>query len=291
MPSSAPLPWVIHRGRCLGAHVTFETGNSETAGIDVSTPSVARMYDWLLGGVENYAADRQECQKLLQIAPSSKILARNNRAFLQRVVRVLAQDYGVHQFVDHGSGLPTQDNVHQIAQRIEPQARVVYVDNDPSVLAHGRAALEENDNTVVLNADMRDTDRIFEHPEVQHLIDFSQPVAALFVSVLHCLPDEDRPGEVIRRVAQRLSPGSFLVVCQLVSHRADVRDRVTELMRVATHDSWGRVREEHEVRAYLDGLEIIEPGLVDVTQWRPDKRAAAKAGDEEWVEWGGVARL
>ncbi|MFF8476041.1 SAM-dependent methyltransferase [Streptomyces sp. NPDC015414] len=267
------------------------TRNSETTGIDVSTPSVARMYDWLLGGVDNYAADRQQCEKLMQIAPSSKILAQNNRAFLQRAVRVLAQEYGIRQFIDHGSGLPTQDNVHQIAQRIDPQSRVVYVDNDPSVLAHGRAVLEENDRTVVLNADMRDTDQIFGHPEVQGLIDFDQPVAALFVSVLHCLPDDARPGDLMRRVAERLPAGSFLVICQLVSDRADVRNRVTELMRVATHDTWGRVREEHEVRAFFEGLDILEPGLVNVPDWRPDSDVVARPQDEEWVEWGGVARL
>ncbi|MFF9378202.1 SAM-dependent methyltransferase [Streptomyces griseoluteus] len=266
------------------------TRNSEKARIDVGTPSVARMYDWLLGGVENYAVDRHACRKLLQVAPSSRALARSNRAFLRRVVRVLAEDYGIRQFIDHGSGMPTQDNVHQVAQRVDPQARVVYVDNDPSVLAHGRAVLEENDNTVVLHADMRDTQDILTHPEVQGLIDFSQPVAALFVSVLHCLPDADQPGELVRRVAESLAPGSFLVVCQLVSRRADVRDRVTELMQLATHGNWGRVREEHEVREYFDGLEIIEPGLVDVARWRPCERAAPRA-EEEWMEWGGVARL
>ncbi|MGW6521707.1 SAM-dependent methyltransferase [Streptomyces sp. NPDC054962] len=260
-------------------------------GIDVSVPSVARMYDWLLGGVENYASDRRECEKLLQIAPSSKILARNNREFLQRVVRVLAKDYGIRQFIDHGSGLPTQDNVHQIAQRVDPCSRVVYIDNDPSVLAHGRAALEENDNTAVVSADMRHTDTIFAHPEVKQLIDFTQPVAALFVSVLHCLSDDDEPGELVRKVARRLPSGSFLVVCQLVSGRADVRKRVTELMSRATGGHWGRVREEHEVRAFLDGMQVIEPGLVDVTDWRPDRRTVPRPGNEEWVEWGGVARL
>ncbi|MFJ3799967.1 SAM-dependent methyltransferase [Streptomyces sp. NPDC090088] len=271
--------------------MTRARGRQEENEIDVSTPSVARMYDWLLGGVENYAADRQECEKLLEIAPSSKLLARNNRAFLQRVVRILAETYGIRQFIDHGSGLPTQDNVHQIAQRIDPQARVVYVDNDPSVLAHGRAALEENDNTLVLNADMRETEAIFGHPEVCGLIDFGQPVAALFVSVLHCLPDADRPAQLVRRVAQRLAPGSFLVVCQLVSRNRDVRDQVTELMRVATHGTWGRVREEAEVRSFFGDWEILEPGLVNVVDWRPDSEVVARPRDEEWVEWGGVARL
>lgn len=249
------------------------------------------MYDWLLGGVENYAADREACEELLRIVPSSRRLARGNREFLQRVVRVLAQEYGIRQFIDHGSGLPTQDNVHQIAQRADPGARVVYVDNDPTVLAHGRAVLEEDDNTVVVAADIRDTDRIFAHPEVRGLIDYSQPVAALFVSVLHCLPDGDDPWALVRRVAGRLAPGSYLVVCQLVSDRAGVRTGVTDLMLAATRGRWGRVREKHEVSAFFEGLQILEPGLVDVTEWRPDTPLPAQAQDEEWVEWGGVALL
>ncbi|MER7805117.1 SAM-dependent methyltransferase [Streptomyces parvulus] len=275
----------------VGGPLVTYPAEHHTAGIDVSVPSVARMYDWLLGGVENYASDRRECETLLQIAPTTRVLARNNREFLQRVVQVLARDFGIRQFIDHGSGLPTQDNVHQIAQRVDARSRVVYIDNDPSVLAHGRTALEENDNTVVVGADMRHTEAIFSHPEVRQLIDFTQPAAALFVSVLHCLPDGDRPGELVRRVAQRLAPGSFVVVCQLVSAHADVRERVTALMDRATGGHWGRVREEAEVRAYFTGMDLLEPGLVDVTDWRPHEKDVPRPRSEEWVEWGGVARL
>ncbi|MFG3285309.1 SAM-dependent methyltransferase [Streptomyces sp. NPDC048111] len=259
--------------------------------INVETPSVARMYDWLLGGIENYAADRAACEDLLKIAPSSKTLARNNRRFLQRVVRVLAQDYGIRQFLDHGSGLPTQDNVHQIAQRVAPDSRVVYIDTDPIVLAHGRTTLEENDQTAVIQADMRHTDAIFADRQVRSLIDFDQPVAALFVSVLHCLPDEDDPAGLVRSVAQRLAPGSFLVVCQLVSDHEEVRAGVTELMRVATHGTWGRVRTTQDVRDYFDGMDLLEPGLVDVVDWRPDPGLTPRRRADDWVEWGGVARL
>jgi SAM-dependent methyltransferase len=197
-------------------------------GIDVNIPSVARMYDYYLGGKDNYAVDREASEDLLKVVPSTQALALNNRRFLRRVVRRLAEDYGIRQFVDHGSGLPTQDNVHEVAQRVDPASRVVYVDNDPIVLAHGRALLEENDNSVVIQADMRDTDGIFGHPEVTRLIDFDQPVAALFVSVMHCIPDSDDPAGLVRRVADRLAPGSFLVVCQLVRGRRDpqVRDRL-----------------------------------------------------------------
>ncbi|MDF3292382.1 SAM-dependent methyltransferase [Streptomyces silvisoli] len=260
--------------------------------IDTKTPSVARMYDWLLGGVDNYPSDREACQELLEIAPSSKALALNNRAFLRRVVRVLAQQYKIRQFLDHGSGLPTQDNVHQVAQQVDPQARVVYIDNDPIVLAHGRSRLDQNDRVAILKADMRDTKKIFQHPAVVDLIHKDEPTAALFVSVAHCLKDEEVV-PMLSAVKDRLAPGSLFVICQLVSDRADVRDRVTALMDRATHGTWGRVRETREVRAYFDalGLKIIDPGLCDVTDWRPDTDLVPRQKEDDWVEWGGVGEL
>ncbi|QHC24488.1 SAM-dependent methyltransferase [Streptomyces sp. GS7] len=263
----------------------------QSSTVDVSIPSVARMYDYYLGGKDNYAVDREACEELSKVVPSTQVLAINNRRFLRRVVRWLAQEHGIRQFVDHGSGLPTQDNVHQVAQQIDPDSRVVYVDNDPIVLAHGRALLEENENTAVIQADMRDTEGIFGHPEVERLIDLKEPVAALFVSVLHCIPDADDPAALVRRVAERLVPGSFLVVCQLVSEDAATRDFVTEFMRVSTHGNWGRVRQEYELRAFLDGLEIQEPGLVEVSTWLPDASdVGPKQLTKEWIEFGGVAR-
>ncbi|ARH94069.1 SAM-dependent methyltransferase [Streptomyces sp. MOE7] len=262
----------------------------QSGAVDVTIPSVARMYDYYLGGKDNYAVDREACEELSKVVPSTQVLAINNRRFLQRVVRWLAGEHGIRQFIDHGSGLPTQDNVHQVAQRIDPAARVVYVDNDPIVLAHGRALLEENANTAVIQADMRDTDGIFGSPEVERLIDFDQPVAALFVSVLHCIPDSDDPAGLIKRVADRLAPGSFLVVCQLVSEDAATRDFVTEFMRVQTHGQWGRVRQAHELAGFLDGLEILEPGLLEVSTWRPDADIGPKQLTQEWIEYGGVAR-
>jgi S-adenosyl methyltransferase len=259
--------------------------------IDTTVPSVARMYDYFLGGDDNYQSDRDACEQLLKQVPSTKVLAVNNRRFLQRVVRLLASEYGVRQFIDHGSGLPTQDNVHQVAQAVDPASKVVYVDSDPIVLAHGRALLDENDRTAVIQADMRDTDGIFGHEETRGLIDFSQPVAALFVSVLHCIPDEDDPAGLVRRVAERLVPGSFLVVCQLVSDRPEIRKFVTDFMAEATGGNWGRVREEREVTEYFTGLEILEPGLVEVSTWRPDSDLAPIQQTDEWIEWGGLARV
>lgn len=257
-------------------------------GVDVTIPSVARMYDSLLGGRDNYPADREACEELLRQVPSMRELALNNREFLRRVVRVLAADFGIRQFIDHGSGLPTQDNVHEIAQRVDPSSRVVYIDNDPIVRTIGGVLLATNENTAVLQADMRDTEAIFSSEPVRRLIDLSEPVAALFVSVLHCIPDRDGPAELIARVAERLPPGSMMVVCQLVSDDAQVRDFVSQFMDEQTQGHWGRVREKKDVASFCDPLELIEPGLVEVSTWRPGRDDVPAQRSWEWEEYGGV---
>ncbi|MFF4172497.1 SAM-dependent methyltransferase [Streptomyces sp. NPDC001744] len=268
-------------------------GESRTRVIDTDRASAARMYDWLLGGTENFEVDRDACAELLRIAPSTQQLARNNRDFLRRVVRYLAVEKGITQFLDHGSGLPTQDNVHQVAQRVSRDARVVYVDNDPMVLAHARTHLDDNARTMVVDHDMRDTQKIRESTE--GFLDWDRPVAALFVSVLHCIPDDDRrgPAAVIKAVSELLAPGSHMVICQLVSEDPAVRDGVTRLMEGATGGNWGRVREPHEVRRYFDSLEIVDPpGLVDVIDWLPDSPPPPKElRSTDWVEWGGVGSV
>ncbi|MGW0760488.1 SAM-dependent methyltransferase [Streptomyces sp. NPDC002814] len=271
----------------------MHTDKQLSTSIDADVPTAARMYDHYLGGKDNYAADRAACAELDKVVPSTRRLAVNNRRFLQRVVRTLAEDYGIRQFLDHGSGLPTQDNVHQVAQRVHPDSHVVYVDNDPMVLVHGRALLEQDERTAVIHADMRETDEIFAHPDTRRLIDFSQPVAVLFNSVMHCIPDSDTDGPlaVVRRVAARLAPGSFMVMCQLVSEDPEVRAFVTDFMDKATQGHWGRVRQEKDVAALFEGLEILEPGLVEVSTWRPDTEVAPRQLTHEWIEFGGVGRL
>lgn len=264
---------------------------AEQKHVDLSVPSPARMYDRLLGGSQHYEVDRAACDELLRVAPTSREIALQNRWFLQRVVRVLAKDHGIRQFIDFGSGLPTQRNVHQIAQGADPQSRVVYVDTDPVVLALGRSLLDENDRTAILQADMRDTDEIFGHEDVARLIDFTKPVAALFVSVLHCLPDSADPKAVVERVVSRLTPGSFVVVCQLVSDDPQVRDDVTNLMLDKTGGNWGRVREAADVEAIFEKLKVEEPGLVDVTDWRPDSEIQQRQRSIEWTEFGGLGRV
>ncbi|MEU1181479.1 SAM-dependent methyltransferase [Streptomyces sp. NPDC005820] len=271
----------------------MQSGKPLSTEIDATIPTAARMYDHYLGGKDNYAADRAACAELDKVVPSTRALALNNRRFLQRVVKTLTQEYGIRQFLDHGSGLPTQDNVHQVAQQIDPTAHVVYVDNDPMVLVHGRALLEQDERTTVIHADMRETEAVFTHPDTERLIDFSQPVAVLFNSVFHCIPDSesDGPPAVVRRVAERLAPGSYLVMCQLVSEDPAVREFVTDFMDKATQGHWGRVREEKDVAGWFEGLEILEPGLVEVSTWRPDTEVAPRQLTQEWIEFGGVGRL
>ncbi|MET7641230.1 SAM-dependent methyltransferase [Streptomyces sp. NPDC005438] len=266
------------------------SGERSQVEVDVNVPSVARMYDYYLGGKDNYRVDRDAVHELDKQVPSTKPLAINNRRFLQRVVGVLAREYGVRQFLDHGSGLPTQDNVHQVAQAVDPSSRVVYVDNDPIVLAHGRALLEENGNTAVITADMRDTEEIFNHPEVRRLIDLEQPVAALLVSVMHCIPDEDHPEQMVRRILDKLPSGSFMVLNQFVSDDPHIREWTARFMDEATQGNWGRVRQEHEVKRYFEGLEILEPGLCEITEWRPDGSLGPQQLTTEWIEFGGVGR-
>jgi hypothetical protein len=279
------------RGSELGE--TMESGKQLSTKIDATVPTAARMYDHYLGGKDNYAVDRAACEELDKVVPSTRALALNNRRFLQRVVGTLAQEYGVRQFLDHGSGLPTQNNVHQVAQRIDPTSHVLYVDNDPMVLVHGRALLEQDERTAVIQADLRETEEIFSHPDTRRLIDFSQPVAVLFNSVFHCIPDSDTDGPlaVVRRVTERLVPGSYLVMCQLVSEDAEVRDFVTSFMDQATQGHWGRVRQEKDVAEWFEGMEILEPGLVEVSTWRPDNEVAPRQLTQEWIEFGGAGRL
>ncbi|MER5344829.1 SAM-dependent methyltransferase [Streptomyces mirabilis] len=271
----------------------MQAGKQLSTKIDATVPTAARMYDHYLGGKDNYAADRAACAELDKVVPSTRALALNNRRFLQRVVGTLAAEYGIRQFLDHGSGLPTQENVHQVAQRVDPSSRVVYVDNDPMVLVHGRALLDQNDRTTVIHADLRDTEKIFSHPDTRRLLDFSQPVAVLFNSVFHCIPDgeTDGPLAVAHRVAERLVPGSFMVMCQLVSEDEKVREFVTDFMDQATQGHWGRVRQEKDVAEWFEDLDVLEPGLVEVSTWRPDSEVAPRQLTQEWVEFGGVGRI
>lgn len=236
--------------------------------IRTDQPTVARIYDYGLGGKDNFEVDRQVALGLAQTAPEMLDVARENRMFLYRAVRYLAKEKGIRQFIDMGSGLPTAHNVHQVAREFQPDARVVYVDIDPIVLAHGRAILADSSTTVVITADMANSDEILAQAELRELIDFSEPVGILYFSVLHCLSDADDPKGALWTMIDAVPSGSHLAVSHLVSDDVEAGESFTQGMLAAGR--WGRVRRPAELRAFVEGLEPVEPGLIDVSNWRPD---------------------
>lgn len=259
------------------------------ADIDTKTPSAARVYDYMLGGTDNYAVDRMAADMGEDMLPGTKAMARNNRRFLERAVRYLAVDCRIRQFIDNGSGLPTQRNVHQIAQAIDPRSRVVYVDNDPVVLRHQKvSALSDDANTAFLLADARNVDEILDNKDTTSLLDFGEPVAALYLSFLHFIPDDDDPWGMVRHMMSRLAPGSYLAISHVVSDDAELRKNVTGMAAEMSKGRFGRIRKKHEVRTFFEGMEVVEPGLVNLTAWRPDGRDEQQS--QQWVMFGGVAR-
>jgi len=259
------------------------------ADIDTKTVSGARVYDYMLGGTDNYAIDRMTAELTEQMLPGTMALARNNRRFMERVVRYLAKDCGIRQFIDNGSGLPTGNNVHHIAQAIDPASRVVYIDKDPVVLRHQKvSALAENQNTAFILADATSVEKILAHPEATRLLDPAQPAAALYLTFMHFIPDEADPWAMVSRMMDHLAPGSYLAISQVVSDDPEVRQRMTEFALNNTRGAFGRFRKKQEVRAFFNGLEVIDPGLGDINDWHPDGREEPQS--TQWIEFGGLAR-
>jgi S-adenosyl methyltransferase len=264
------------------------TGSSTTSpfGIDTTVPTTARMYDFWLGGHDNFAADRAAALKVSEAAPEAQSMARENRRFLRRAVRYLAAEAGITQFVDIGTGLPTQGNVHQVALDVNPDARVVYVDNDPMVLAHSRA-LKTGGNTVVIEADLRNPQAILDHPGARKLIDFGQPLAVLLVAVLHFISDDDDPPAIAAAIAAALPSDSYLVLSHVTGdiYRESAASAAVHYKKVS---SGATLRGRDEILRFFAGLELIEPGVVQVPYWRPDGPEPADAG-KVWI-LGGVGR-
>jgi hypothetical protein len=239
-------------------------------GTDPATPSVARMYDYFLGGKDNFAADRRAAAKVAETDPDVAVRARENREFLGRAVRFLVAA-GVRQFIDLGTGLPTRENVHEVAQGAAPECRVVYVDNDPVVLAHARALLTDSAQTGVVRADVRRPEDVFGAPEVRQLIDFDRPVGILMVAILHFVPDEDRPGDIVARFRDRMAPGAHLVISHATLGRPGATD-VDAARDVYASTTAGSItlRSPERLAALFDGFELVEPGVVHVAGWRPE---------------------
>jgi hypothetical protein len=244
-------------------------GANPSAGvIDTSVPSIARVYDYLLGGKHYYDVDRVASEAMIDAVPETTLLAAANRNFIRRAVRFLVGESGIDQILDIGSGLPTAGNVHEIAQEINPNTRVLYVDKDPIVLANGRALLSANENTVVITADLRDPEAIFENPETQRLLDLSRPLAVILGGILMHIEDEENPHGIVATIRDRLPSGSFLVH----SGCADPGEpRARELNQIFYDYNMGSrcFRPTAEQADFLKGLELVEPGLVPCSEWRP----------------------
>ncbi|MGF7236730.1 MAG: SAM-dependent methyltransferase [Frankia sp.] len=252
--------------------------------LNTDVPHIARIYDYWLGGKDNFAADRAVAEQAMAAMPSMTASVKTNRAFLARAVNYLATEAGIRQFLDIGTGLPSANNTHEVAQRAAPSSRIVYVDNDPIVLVHARALLSSTPEgrTSYISGDLRDPDAILSR--AAEILDFTQPVALMLVAVMHCVPDEDDPYSVVRRLAAALAPGSYLVL----SHpAADVNPsagagnaaaRMNQMMPAKV-----TMRRRDDVARFFDGFELLEPGVVAATQWRTDDSAPT-------AMWAGVGR-
>jgi hypothetical protein len=231
-------------------------------------PSIARTYDYLLGGKDNYPADREIGEIFIKKFPGAVQIALDNRACLVRAVTFIASELGITQFIDLGSGLPTADNVHQVAQRAKTSARVVYVDNDPIVLAHGRAMLAEDEHTVVVKADIRRPEEILADQVVQDLIDFDRPVAVIASAVLHHLLDEEDPLGAIRTMCDATTAGS----CLFVSHFRTLGDADSAALEAVMLEAFGRGmwRTTEQIGEFFGDMRLVEPGIVPCARWRPD---------------------
>jgi len=258
--------------------------------LDTKNASAARMYDYALGGTDNYLVDRQGAVYISDIWPEAFIEARSNRRYLERVVEYLARECGIRQFIDNGSGLPTQRNVHQVAQDVDPSARVVYIDNDPVVLRHQRvkALLAEDRSTAFILDDVRNLNDILDHPDTKRLINFGEPVALLYLTFLHFIPDSDDPFGLVRRFMDRLAPGSYLAISHVASDDPEARRAVTDILTQLTSGHFGRIRDTAEVRSFFDGLEVVEPGLGRIAGWRAE--IPEELRDLKVFEYGGVGR-
>jgi SAM-dependent methyltransferase len=240
--------------------------------IDTTKAHSARVYDYLLGGKDNYPPDREAAEQLIKIVPSVPVTVRQNSLFMQRLARYLAAEEGIDQFLDIGTGIPTSPNLHQIAQRANPAARVVFVDNDPIVLAHARARLTSGPlgRVEYIHADLRDALSVLTAPDLMATLDLSRPVGLFILSTLHLITDADEARELLGRYVDALAPGSFVAVSVSTNEGFTPQAANAAISVLSTRGIPVMQRTHAEVTAIFDGLELIEPGVVRVNKWRPD---------------------
>lgn len=264
------------------------------AGIDTTKPSIARVYDYWIGGKDNFAVDREVAAHVLEVVPDAAGIGRLNRAFLRRVVRHLSAEAGIGQFLDIGSGLPTQGNVHEVARASDPQARVVYVDNDPLVRVHGQALVSGDPLTGFAVADLRRPQEILNDAAVRELIDLDQPLGLLLFGILHHINDHEDPAGITAQLRAALPSGSYLAI----SHFFDPGDGLPEesataraMEKIFTDNlGTGRWRTRAELLGYFGDLELVEPGLVPLPEWRAVPDEAETHLKTYHLFAGGVAR-
>ncbi len=259
-------------------------------GFDITKPHSARVYDYYLGGKDHFAADRETGQKAMQSWPAVRTAVRENRAFLGRAVRYLAAEAGIRQFLDIGAGLPSADNVHEVAQAVAPESRVVYVDNDPIVLAHARALLvgTPQGRTAYIDADLRDPERILASPAVTGTLDLSRPIALMLVAVLHFLTDADDPARLVATLLGALAPGSYLVASHVTpEHDREGVSGLERTYRQGGIPAQARTAAEFAALAFR-GLEMIDPGVVLVSEWRQPAGPRPLPAEVNW--YGGIGR-
>jgi hypothetical protein len=266
----------------------------ERAPIDLQTdrPHSARVYDYLLGGKDNFPADREVAEADMRANPASRVGPRQNRAFLRRAVRFLAAEAGIRQFLDIGTGIPTSPNTHEVAQGVAPDSRIVYVDNDPIVLAHARALLTSSPQgrTQYIDADLLQPARILASRHLEETLDLSQPVALLLFATMHLIPDEQDPFGIVAGLVDVLVPGSYLALSQITPDFApEAWEKTKEI--AGRGGVTMRPRARADIARYFDGLDIVEPGLQVVHHWRPDPdETPAEIPDALVSMYGGVAR-
>ena len=258
-------------------------------GIDSTKANIARVYDYWLGGDNNFQADRDLARASIALNPNSRAIARANRAFLGRAVRYLTGQ-GIRQFLDIGSGIPTNQNVHQVAQEAVPGSRVVYVDNDEIAAAHSRFILKDNPHAAVLQADLREPGTILSDPATQMLLDFGQPVAVILSAVLHFIPDNDEASAIVATLRSALAPGSYLVISHTCPDGQP--EAVDNFQRVYNHRAGTRLRprSQDEIERVCSGFTFLDPGLAWIPQWRPDSPDDVPADPESYWTLVGVGR-
>jgi SAM-dependent methyltransferase len=240
--------------------------------VDTKRANVARVYDYWLGGSHNFLADQDLGRAMAAVEPNVRAIARANRAFLGRAVRFLTAA-GIGQFLDIGSGIPTEGNVHEVAQRADPHARVVYAEADPVAVAHSKAILAGNEHAAIIDGDLREPEKILEHADVRRLIDFGQPAGLLLVAVLHFIADADDPWRIVATLRDALAPGSYLVLSHATNESRPGVVRAAEKVYQRGVPAQGRTRSRAEILRFFDGFEIVDPGLAYVPLWRPDSPA------------------